>query len=361
MQIFIFGMGPGETAQGAALARVALAAGHQVTMAVRQPQTLRILDTLKCPQTVLRDGAAVRDAIEQGGYDAVVFCNAKAFGDDPAFQNTPPTPKPFTCSLDSNWLFDHPTWYPCIQWLDQIFLSFSGAIYRRGLREGGGHYEIPVRLQPKIKPVGFIPSRQPLEPSVRAGIRHELGLPEAHRLIFSYFGRGPTYQRHFFPRYRQIMAACHDACGGALRVIHLGEEQPQAPWVLCEEKDLDRSRFYDWLAASDLVFQHHGLSTLMQAIGAGVPAMTNIYHPRPGCRHAHAWEIGPFEKAGLCTIHFYDDPLDRIVDTLHALLFPSARRTAMIQAQQRHLVAGEENALAEIVRLASRRDGGPKK
>lgn len=354
MHFFIFGMGPGETAQGVSLARVALAAGHRVSMAVREPPTLRILDTLDCPKTVLRQGDAVRAAIEQGGYDAVVFCNSKAFGNDPAFQNTPPSPKPFTCSLDSNWLFDHPTWYPCIQWLDRIFLSFSEAIYQNGLRQGGGHYEIPSQLQPRVQPVGFIPFRQPLDPSARAGLRDALGLPDAHRLVFSYFGRGSTYQRHFFARYLEIMEACYDACRGALRVIHFGEEQPQAPWVLREEKDLDRNRFYSWLAASDLVFQHHGLSTLMQAIGAQVPVMTNIYRPRPGYRHAHAWEIGPFERAGLCAIHFFDDPLDHIVETMRPLLFPSERRTTMMEAQAQHVVAGEETALAEIVRLVSR-------
>ncbi len=147
MHLFIFGMGPGETAQGAGLARHALAAGHHVSMAVRVPQTLHFLDMLDCPKTVLQQSAAVRAEIERGGYDVVVFCNSKAFGQDPDFQNTPPTPKPFTCSLDSNWLFDHPAWYPHIQWLDKIFLSLSRPIYQYGLREGGGHYEIPARLR----------------------------------------------------------------------------------------------------------------------------------------------------------------------------------------------------------------------
>ncbi len=348
-RFFIYGMGPGETAQGAGLARHALAAGHQVTMAVRVPQTLAFLDTLACPKTVLRHSAAVRAEIEQGGYDVVVFCNSKAFGEDPDFQNTPPSPRPFTCSLDSNWLFNHPTWYPHIQWLDSIFLTFPHRIFQYGLREGGGHYEIPAPLHAKIEPVGFIPSRAPLDPATRAGIRHDLGLRDHHRLIFSYFGRGATYQRRFFPRYVEIMDACYRACEGTLRVIHFGDEQPQAPWVLCAEDDLDRSRFYTWLAASDLVFQHHGLSTLMQAVAAQTPVIANIHRPRPGCRHAHAWELGPFEKAGVCALHFFDEPLDRLVDSMRGLLFPSPRRTAMIEAQQRHFVAGEGQALKAIL------------
>ena len=353
MHLLIYGMGAGEAAQGAGLARHALAAGHRVSMVVRLPQHLRLLDTRGCPKRVLQDGAAVRAEIERGGYDAVVFCNSKAFGEDPAFQQTPPDPKPFTCSLDSNWLFDHPTWYPCIRWLDKIFLSFSPPVYHYGLREGGGHYEVPAHLKPKLEPVGFIPSRQPLDPTTHAGIRAGLGLREDHRLVFSYFGRGATYQRRFFPRYMQIMAACYRACGGALRVIHFGDEQPQAPWVLAQEKDLDRSRFYTWLAASDLVFQHHGLSTLMQAVAAQTPVLAAIHRPRPGCRHAHAWELGPFERAGVCALHFFDDPVEDLVASICALALPSPRRAAMIEAQQRHFVAGEERALAEIIRLTA--------
>ena len=176
MRLFIFGMGPGETAQGAGLARYALAAGHRVTMAVRQPLTLAFLETLDCPKIVLAQSEAVRAEIERGGYDAVVFCNSKSFGNDPAFINTPPSPRPFTCSLDSNWLFDHPEWYPYIAWLDKIFLSFPHPIYQYGLRGAGGHYEIPAHVQPRIEPVGFIPSHPPLDPARRAAIRRELGL-----------------------------------------------------------------------------------------------------------------------------------------------------------------------------------------
>ncbi|MFQ5568607.1 MAG: hypothetical protein ACE5G0_02965 [Rhodothermales bacterium] len=348
MRFLIISMGPGETAQGAAFARYALAAGHDVSMGVLVPETLRFIDDLDAPKSVIRTGTEARNEIERGGFDVVVFISSKAFKSDPDFQNTPPKNRPLACSLDSNWLFDHPRWFPCIQWLDTIFLNFPPRIYRYGLKEHGGFYQIPAHLKPRLMPVGLVPSYPPLEARTRAEIRHRLGVQDHHALIFSYFGFSMTYHADFYGRYLRVMEALDAESGGRLRVIHFGHERPQAPWLVPVERTVGSRRYFDLLASSDLVFQHQGLGTLQQAMSAHVPAVVNVPPPRRGVRHTLAAEVEPFARAGVCTRHFFDDPLDQVLDSMRTLLFSPESRAAMVREQKNHYSVGEKTMLQAI-------------
>ena len=252
-------------------------------------------------------------------------------------------------SLDSNWLFNQPEKYPFVKWLDRIFLNFPEAVFANGLAENGGPYTIPEVTMKKIVNVGLIPSYTPLEPSAKREIRAELGLTEAQKLIFIYIGSGTTLRRDFHDKCLDLVDALADKYGETAKVLFVQYEGPDKAILLPESRSLlQGDQFYKYLASADLVFQHQGLGTLEQAISAQVPVIANVNNPAPDEKYnAHAWEVAPFEKAGLCKMHYYNDENSDILESIDRLLASEAG-TEMKTAQKSQFSKGEESLLNHI-------------
>ncbi len=349
MRFLVITMGPGETSQGAALGKYMIKAHHKVTFGLLLEENLHFLKRMSCSKVMFKNGTDVKRHIASEKYDAVVFCNSKMFGVEPDFQNIPPEKKPFCVSLDSNWLFNQAERFPFINWLDRIYLNFPKDVFMYGLVEKGGAYIIPDKIKNIITTVGLIPSYSPLSHRMKTKIRKKLGVLQSEKLIFTYIGSGVTFRDDYFQRFVQIFDRLHSRHKD-IKVIYLSGEEPKKPWVVKTGGNVDSQTFYEYLASSDLVFQHQGLGTLEQAISSMVPAVSNVSVMKPGEKiHTHAWEVKPFEKAGLCKMHYYSDDIAEVLKSIEQLLFYE-KREEMINFQKGHHIVGEENMLGDILR-----------
>lgn len=355
MKLLIITMGPGETSQGAALGRQAIRDKHDVTFGVILESNLHFLDGFTGnDKLLLSNGDKIKREIKSGGYDAVVFCNSKTLGKDKEFQTVPPKTKPLVVSLDSNWLFNQPEQFPYISWLDKIYLNFPQDVYENGLNGGGGQYSIPSNISKKILPIGLIPSYRPLEEPEKTEVRNRLGIQSGQKLVFTYIGSSVTYRKDFYQKYLLVFDALYDQFP-EIRVVFLSGDEPDRPWIIKTGGQASSDNFYKFLASADLVFQHQGLGTLEQAISAQVPVIANVSRPvKHETTHTHAWEVEPFVRAGLCKIHFYDDPEKEIIDSIGLLLTPNSRLD-MVDAQKAHYSVGEQAMLLDIVEMIERK------
>ena len=352
MKFLIITMGPGETSQGAALGKHLLSKGEDVSFVLLLEENRHFIANLKCPLWVTNDGDEVKSIISSGKFDAVVICNSKAKNKDEKFLAEPPLDKPYVVSLDSNWLFNQPDEFPYIQWLDKMYLNFPLDVYENGLLENGGNYFIPEEVSKNILPVGLIPSYERPSEKVLDDLRHELGLADDQKLIFSYIGSGITLRESFYEKYIAVMDEVYRNHGEKVKVLFLSGKVPDKPWILPLKNAVNSESFFQLLAASDIVFQHQGLGTLEQCISACVPVVANVVTPKPGHRtHEHAWEVQPFVKAGLCRLHFYDDDAKLIYQTIESLLYDDDVRTEMIKNQKSHYICGEEAIYQDLKKM----------
>ncbi|MEK7556670.1 MAG: hypothetical protein AAB538_01705, partial [Patescibacteria group bacterium] len=116
--------------------------------------------------------------------------------------------------------------------------------------------------------------------------------------------------------------------------------------------------FYGALAASDLVFQHHGMGTVSQAIAAQIPVIANADIPgHPTIPEQHIWELSPLARAGTCFMETKLTPLSETTTSVDTLLYNEEARKRMQAAQAKHFVPGEPNAYQAIMKLMSAQPG----
>lgn len=351
MKILIITMGPGETSQGAALGKYLLNKGENVSFVLLLEENRHFVENFNCPLVVTNNGDEIKSMISHGNFDVVVLCNSKALKKDEKFRNEAPTNKPFVVSLDSNWLFNQPERYPVIAWLDRIYLNFPLDVYKNGLAENGGNYIIPEKIAQKIMPVGLIPSYRKPDESVLKQIRKELGLTDDQKFIFSYLGSGVTFQKTYYDKYIAVFDYIYKKHGEKIKVLCASSQELRKPWILPLVTKPNSEKFYNFLAAADLVFQHQGLGTLEQCISANVPVIANVSNPDPDEEvHAHAWEVTPFARAGLCKIHYYNDPVEDISKTIENLLENQDERAKIIQSQKDHYTSGEGEIYEDLLK-----------
>jgi hypothetical protein len=345
-------MGPGETSQGAALGKHLLSKGEDVSFVLLLEENRHFIANLKCPLWVTSDGEEVKSIISSGKFDAVILCNSKAMHKDEKFRTEAPLNKPFVVSLDSNWLFDQPDKFPYVQWIDKIYLNFPVDVYENGLAKSGGNYTIPSEVAKKIMPIGLVPSYEKPEESVLLKLRKDIGLLDGQKLIFSYIGSGVTLRKDFHDQYIAVMDEVYKNHGDKVKVLFLSGEEPDKPWILPLKIRTNSDVFYQLLAISDMVFQHQGLGTLEQCISATIPVIANVATPAPEEKiHAHSWEILPFVKAGLCKMHFYEDDVVAVSETIESLLYDDVKRGEMIQSQKEHYSCGEEEIHQDLINI----------
>ncbi len=360
---FLFiAMGPGETSQGRAVALVARDQGHRVVFAVRQAINLPLISRVRgiearitsTPKTFLSLVTAVRPHV-------IFLCNSKMWGEYPDFQNNAPHDKPLTVSLDSNWLFNRNAYpgYPCVQWIDRHFITMPPSVFKKGLIEAGGHFDIPSATRKKIVPVGFIPSNGPLRSAQRTSVRKMLGIGKKGKLIFSYFsGYGAGYRSWVRKRLLLAVIALRKK-GRDVNVFSVNRFTPlqdrgrRTPW-LSEVKRLDPKRFYEILAASDLVFQHQGLATLSESVSARIPVIANVApEDAESIRDIHLWETEPFERKGLAKVLTPDVSLSGVTSSIEDLLFVDRLRKEMKARQEAVCIPGEKKMLRIIEEMLS--------
>lgn len=347
MKVLIVTMGPGETSQGLAVGKYLASKGDKVSFVVLQKEVLSFVGDLFEAEYIV-DPEEVKKRIDKNKYDFVLLCNSKMFRESKNFQSESPLNKPFVASLDSNWLFDQPDKYPYVGWADQIFLNFPEQVYENGLRENGGNFFINDDVKEKIFNVGLIPSYDvPSQESIEK-VRKELEIKAGQKLIFAYIGSGTTSRKDFYDKCIAVFDGVSEA-DDKIKILFVQYSGPQKNWLLPQSKDsLSSDKFYNYLAAADLVFQHQGLGTLEQAISASVPVIANVNKPDPTeiC-NAHAWEVTPFEKAGLCKMHYFTDDNSDIIKSIEGLLYSDAGAN-MAKEQRANHSKGEEKIYEKI-------------
>jgi len=359
-RFFIATMGPGEIGQGMAFAQYALSRGNLVTLSVPHAGYLPLI-RLRHPRfssLIIKDSTALKKTLNSKKVDILVLCNSKIFTRNDNFHKHPPEPKLPSLSIDSNWLFGPSSLYPSNPWVDRYCLNLPESIFQMGLKKNGGHYRIPKGILKKISVVGLIPSYHPLSSQEKNKIRTHYGVHKNEKLIFLYTSIGYLIKPVVFLKAYAVAKKLR-AKGKKVKVIYFGDPPPASlntkdrHWFLTLPHT-NTEHFSKVLASSDLVFQHQGLSTLEQAIGAQVPVIANVKDPKyekHPKRHMHAWEVGPFAKYGACAMFFFDDSSDAIANYAEDILFNKKRREAMRRKQRALYEKGEEKVYNEAIKL----------
>ncbi len=260
-------------------------------------------------------------------------------------------PKPFSVSLDANWLWleNGKSPFRTPDWLDLIFVVMPKPIFQQGLHEYGGHYKISRIFRDKICNPGFIPSGDTISSSRKRQVREALGIGDG-KLIFSYFGtREPLILENYLKALEQIAPAL-----GLKVFLKLAQrrELPRFDWLITEEW-LSREEMGAYIASSDLMIQHHGLGTLPKAIRNQVPAICiteEVNGDYPYYKHSPYFEIDAFKKLNLCRgIHNYDFSLEALQEHIESLLFDRVAICQMKDDQKKHFEAGEAKAYQTLI------------
>lgn len=363
-------MGPGETSQARALATYIAEQGEDVYFGVRQKANLWFIELngtrfkrIFIAPTADRFAKIARRIKP----DVIVFCNSKIWEPDEKFHQAPIFPGAINVCLDSNWLFNkklYPPKFKFISWADKYFITFPKRVFENGLKKNGGGFVIGREMRDKILPVGFIPSYS-LSGAPRgnkARVRRKYKIKPGEKFIFSYFsGHGATHRVWAF--YNLIKAVDKLISEDKkIKVLYVGRtddldpEMLQRPWLIAPGSIEAGDEFFLTLAASDLVFQHQGLATLSQAISARVPVIANIAYlkdkPLP---RIHFWEVGPFEKAGVCKILTKSTLTEKVASEIKALLYDKKQINAIKTRQQKLYESGEKEAYSIIKGLLEKK------
>lgn len=357
MKFLIFANGPGETGQAFALAQYLIEKREKVLFAIRLKANYKFTKSLQCPVFLTETPKKLEGIIKSEKPDVLILCNSKSFWGQGNFNKIPPSPKPLTITIDSNWLFNDQAHFPFTIWADKFLINLPPEVFKLGLKKKGGNFSIPENIMKKIEPIGLIPSYQE-KPSLKQKqeIRKKYNIKKGEKFIFVYYsGFGAEIRPWVLINIISTINKLRKK-GKRIKVVHLGNSKHltalrKRNWLIPEEA-IDAKAFYLVLASSDLVFQHQGLGTLAQAISAKVPVITNVgiqlksTYPR-----LHPWEVGPFAKLNLCKMFYKTTPIGKIEKGIEELLFDKKEIEKMKKAQKKHYVPGEARAYQIIMDL----------
>ncbi len=357
---FIATMGPGEIGQGMAFARYALNCGDSVTLSIpkKEYSPLTQLRHPRFSSLIIKNSGRLREILRSKKNDALILCNSKIFTRNDDFPQHPPEPRLPTLSIDSNWLFSSSSPYVFSPWVDRYCLNLPRPVFQLGLRKNGGHYRIPQEILQKISVVGLIPSYRPLSLQEKNRWRTRYDVRQDEKLIFLYTSIGYLVKPVVFIKAYEVAKQLR-AKGKKIKVIYFGDlpslqlSLDDRHWFRVYRKT-NIDHFSKVLASSDLVFQHQGLSTLEQAIGAQVPVIANVKDRKDEknpTRHRHAWEVEPFARCGACAMFFFHNSVNTIANCAENLLFNQQQREAMRQKQRQLYSEGEAGVYHEAIRL----------
>ncbi|MCD6147920.1 hypothetical protein J7J18_00935 [bacterium] len=360
-------MGPGETAQGVALAQTAREAGIEckfvitdivsanwvvnkgfkqiVAIGSKPKRVTRYIDQGYNPEQIVK-------IIEIQKPNVLILCNSKAYSW--GFIKRPPKPRPLIVSLDSNWLFGQYQDVKMPEWIDKFLVIFPEKIFRAGLKKYGGYYEIKEKYLRKIIPVGFIPSYKKVSPETKKKIRAKYSIRKDEKLVFAYMGTGITYRNTLLNKIFTALEILKNK-GYKFKLIYTADRKINKPWAIFAKQFLSHpDNFSKVLGSSDLVISHQGLTTLFQAIRNRVPIISNIppkgkYHS--GKYHTSFYEIKTFEKLGLCRAVFRNLPYTYLMKEVKNLFDNKKIVNEMKENQEKIFKPGEKTALEKILNL----------
>jgi len=340
-------MGPGETVQGIALSKYLKKKGIKVVFTTRLELNQKFLKKAFLAETS-EDFKKIYDKEKP---DILILCNSKIHWYYKDFLQNPPFPKPVTVCLDSNWLFrKRATWYSFPEWADKYLIVFPKSIFKAGLE----HYAVPKQAMEKIETIGFIPSYKRPSSKQRKAIRNKYGIKKSEKLIFAYFsGFGAGFRFWAFEHLIQAVDKLREQ-GRNIKVLYVGpsKDLPKRGWLIRKEI-LTGNEFFLGLTSSDLLFQHQGLGTLAQAVSSRTPVITNVkdVEEENFKDTAHAWEVGPFDKLGLCKMFYKSSKVEDIAKSIENLLYNRKTINKMKKSQKKHYIPGEPNAYKIIKKL----------
>lgn len=355
MKIFIFARGSGETGHAYAVAKYFLKKNIKVKILLQQEVNLSFFNNLNIKKEI---NISITPTLKKLSFlinkekpAKVILCNSKSFiRNNPNFIFKSPWPKIPTYTLDSNWLFEQspPPWRH-IYWAKKYFITLPETIFNKGLKENGGHFNIPKEILKKIIPVGLIPSYDKLNKNRILKVRKKLNIKENEKLIFCYFS-GCGAAGKFWVLENLIKSLKHLANSKIkIKVIAVGlleknNNLPNLPFLhYIPPQKLNFETFFEILASSDLVFQHQGLTTISQAISSQVPIIANVsLKSSPSYFALHRYEVEPFVRLGLCRLMYKTTSIKIIQKNIFELLMNKQKREEMIENQKKVYQKGEE-------------------
>ncbi|MCH7605356.1 glycosyltransferase [Patescibacteria group bacterium] len=363
-KILILAMAAGELTQGIALAKYAIQQGARVDFVLRLKENRSLLSQFENTSEIriAPSTTSLKEHLAELKPDVFVLCNSKAVTYYKEFLERPPVDIPVTVTLDSNWLFrTDEDWYQYASWAQAHIIVFPEKVFQAGMTTGGGDYTIPEKPLSKMHAVGFLPSQERPSEQEIALIRKKYALAIDEKYIFSYFGGYGAPLRPWALENLIRAVAILIERGEKIRIINVTPEQNRQDPIFRKlwiepVSNLAQHEFFLALASADLVFQHQGLGTLVQAVSAGIPVIANVMDAKdePFERTAHAWEVGPFFRLGMCSMLYKSTPTDTVANEIHVLLHNKARRDTMIAAQKEYYEQGEAHAYNIITSLVNK-------
>lgn len=356
-------MGPGETGHAIALARYISKRGGKILFALKQEKNLNfLLEDRNFNVFFTPTPKELKKIIKKERPDVLLIFNSKIWGS--RFENflnkTPFQKPPFTVCVDSNWLFNDKKYpdFKFIKWADEYLIVFPKKIFELGLKKNKGTYIISRSFLKKISPIGFIPSYQKPARKEILKIRKKYKIKSDEKFIFSYFsGLGAGHRTWAF---ENLIRATDKLIkkGRKIKVLYLGptedlnQEKLKRKWLI-KIRELPASEYFLTLSSADLVFQHQGLVTLVQAISAQVPVIANVSILKSKIPKNHFWEVNPFVKVGTCIMLSKSTPTKKISQSINQLLFDKKSIEKMKEKQKLIFEKGENKSFEIIKRKIS--------
>ena len=347
--------GPGETGQARALAKFLEKKGGKIIFCLHQEKNLFFLEKDKNFKIYLtpRPDNLKKVILKEKPHFLLLF-NSKMWGGD--FLKEPPFKRPpFVFCFDSNWLFNSKKYplYDFIKWADKYFILFPEKIFKLGLKENGGNFEIEKNVKEKIEPLGFIPSYEPIGKKLKEKIREKLKIKRNEKFIFSYFsGWGAGHRIWALKNFEKAVDILVKE-GKKIKAMYVGPVQDlslketKRDWLLIKEK-LSAKDFFSILASSDLIFMHQGMVTLAQAICCQIPVVCNVSILKKEMARLHFWEVLPFKKAGVCEMLSKSTKVEKIKKVIFDLLYNEKRKKEMQKRQKEIFEGGERNFFEKL-------------
>ncbi len=354
-KVLFYSMGPGETAHAYFLFKYFKEKGHRIIFTLRQKINLKFFYGLELKKNieVLPELSDLIQFVNKVKPSYIFLFNSKVFSKHKKFVEESPWPNIPTFSVDSNWLFSEKLkTYRAIRWINKYYICFPKKVFDEGLKENGGIFEITKFFRERIEIVGYLPTINPLSPKEKQMVRKILGIRPEEKFIFCYFsGFGAKEKRWVLEKLIRIVERLKKyrikvgVVGRKLDIIK-GREN----FIDLTKRGVNIESYHNYLASSDLVFQHQGLGTLAQAITSRTPVIANVmYRPEAEIPTVYLGEVNPFAKLGLCKVFLKEDAVSKVTNGVYELLYNEEEIRKMKEAQKKSLVKGEQNLYRKFV------------
>jgi hypothetical protein len=344
--------GPGETGQARALAKFLSKMGGKILFCLHQERNLFFLkDDKEFKIFLTPEPKNLKKVLEKERPEFLFLFNSKMWNDD--FKERCPFKRPkFIFCFDSNWLFNDKRYpqYKFVKWANNYFVLFPEKIFKLGLKEFGGNFEIEKKIKEKLIPVGFIPSYLPLK---NKRIKEGLGIQKKEKLIFSYFsGFGAGYRSWALENFVKAIDFLIRK-GRKMKAVYIGPKTGIEKEWLVEKEGVSAKKYFDILACSDLVFMHQGMVTLAQAISCQIPVICNVSILKTELPRLHFWEVLPFKKAGVCEMFSKTTKVEKIAKRIEELLYNKKEIEKMRKKQKEIFERGEEKFFEKLKEICA--------